>query len=119
MIVLGFLVGITFALLFYPRTSGGKPAISPTLYPVLYNGSVILPLSRYTAVHCHHWLLLLPLFIYCVLLQYNEASSDVILFLSGTLAALIVHGLLYTDSMHILEENPYSIPDTSTTTLTA
>jgi membrane protein CcdC involved in cytochrome C biogenesis len=79
------------------RGSGEPPRIGPTLYPVLYNGMVIIPVSANTAVHIHHWMLLLPL----------TAQSEFQV-ARGFALGMVYQGLLYKDRFNIVENNPYN-----------
>ncbi len=100
-IIIGLLIALCYSIFFLPRETGYLPRINPTIFPILYNGMVVIPISNNKALHVHHWIIYLSLLIllYCI-------KSFGILF--GIVLGLFIQGLLYKDSFNIIEKNPYN-----------
>ena len=54
--ILGFLLALVYSYFVFPKKEGQPPRISPTIYPILYKGMIILPFFN-KAIHLHHWIL--------------------------------------------------------------
>lgn len=118
MILLGFILGLIFAAFFYPNKSGGKPLISPTVYPFMCNGSIIIPVGSRFAFHIHHWIIFsFVLLLYFAFIEPHQKMFEdrkkkhFFVWISiavGFVFAMIIHGLFYKDCLHIIVENPYT-----------
>ena len=56
-ILIGLLVALFYSMFFLPKKTGCLPRINPTIYPILYNGMVLIPISKKKALHIHHWII--------------------------------------------------------------
>lgn len=101
-IMLLFAVGLLFSTVYsffvLPSTEGSEPVLNPTLYPILYRGMIIVPYGREKAVHVHHWL------IYLLIYMFFEIPNV----LTGFSLGLCVQGLLYRDRFEFICDNPYT-----------
>jgi hypothetical protein len=102
-ILAGCVLFVVYALVVLPSDSGSPPAVKPSIYPVLYQGMILVPLSRSKALHVHHWTLCALFFCAGIL-----AKKKWYLLLTFTgLAAL--HGLFwYKDSLRFVQQKPWS-----------
>lgn len=99
-VIIGLLIALFYSMFFLPKKTGYLPRINPTLYPILYNGMILIPLSKERALHVHHWIIYLILLI----LLYFLKSFGIIF---GIVLGLFIQGLLYKDSFNIIEKNLY------------
>ena len=75
-----------------------SPNICVTLFPIMHNGMIIIPISETSAIHIHHWI-----FDSFIILLFNGLlDSEVIWFMIG----MIMQGLSYKDRFHIIEKKP-------------
>jgi hypothetical protein len=98
--LLGFIVSIIFSVCFLPRKEGKEPSISPTIYPFMYKGMIIIPISNTKALHIHHWI---PYMIICLSSLYFHIPK----FIFGFSFGLCIQGLIYSDWYQIICKNPY------------
>ena len=98
---LGLLISFFYSLLILPENEGSKPAINPTIPPLLYNGMVIIPYNKVNAIHIHHWIYML---IACLLGLFFKISKVFIGFSLG----LILNGIMYKDCFKFIVSNPYN-----------
>jgi hypothetical protein len=95
-----YIIGVTLAYLYIDFMFGREkenPTINITLYPIFYNGMVIIPYYD-KGCHIHHWMLSLP-----ILFLYNYIPLYIWVFF----LVLMMHGLSYNDSFEIMTFNPY------------
>ena len=97
-IIFGIIFAILYSNCILPEKEGEIPKISITIYPFLYKGMIIIPISNKKALHIHHWIICLIL-----LLLYNYMYLWLFVFLLG----LIIQGISYKDCFTILVNNPY------------
>lgn len=45
-IITGLLLSIIYSYLFLPKKEKEPPTISPTLYPIMFKGMIMLPISK-------------------------------------------------------------------------
>ena len=95
--ILGLISSIFYSLCIMNKEKE-PPNICITIYPILYQGMIIIPISEKSAIHIHHWILYSFL-----LLFYIFIDIEVIGFMIG----MIVQGLSYRDRFHIIEKNPF------------
>lgn len=97
----GVSISILYKYLVLPNNEGEQPKWKPTLYPVIYKGMVIVPISSKKAIHIHHWIFYL--FVLCI--------SPVVyihpIFL-GFSTGLTFQGLTYNDRFKLVCDNPYN-----------
>ena len=84
-----------------PKQIRQKPYLQPTLYPILYYGMVIIPISSRLAVHIHHWMIY-------GLLCLSSLQLSLPSLLTGFSFGLFGQGLCYSDRFDIICPNPYS-----------
>ena len=99
--IYGIIISILYSIIVLPAKEGISPLINPTIYPLLYNGMIIVPLSCIKAIHIHHWLICLVCLIY--LINYNKYNN----ILKGFLCGLMIQGLTYQDKFNFICTNPY------------
>lgn len=97
MFIYGLIISIIYSYFILPKKSGDNvKLLNFTLYPLLFNGMVIIPITTKYALHIHHWLIYLLLFFYC-----NH------LFIQGFSFGLCIQGFIYNDFYIFLINNPY------------
>jgi hypothetical protein len=99
-ILIGLLIALFYSTFFLPKHIGFTPRSRITMYPILYDGMVLIPISKKKVLHIHHWIICLGLIVLLLFLK-----SFGIIF--GIVLGLLIQGLLYKDSFNIIEENPY------------
>ena len=100
LLFIGIIISIIFCLLILPRKEGFKPKINPTFYPILYDGMIIIPIDDNKAIHLHHWVIYLIIF----LLSFVIYIPQIII---GYSIGLIINGISYKDRFEFICENPY------------
>lgn len=96
--VLGILCAFGFIHILLPRQEGIPPSIRLTLYPIMHNGMILIPVSANTVFHIHHWIIFgVPLTCYKCLHP----------FIISFCLCLTIQGLTYNDAFHIIQNNPY------------
>lgn len=99
------LLGLTVSLIYcktcLKHETNTTPRINITVYPLLYNGMIIIPYSKHSAIHCHHYIPYLCLF---TGLYYY----DVLPLLQGFCLGMTFQGLLYDDCFDFFCNNPYT-----------
>lgn len=99
-ILIGVILGICYIITILPSKSGNIPCIRPTIYPIMYNGMLIIPINKNIAFHIHHWIIYMFIF-----LLFNKILG---LLISGFILTLTLHGFFwYKDSLHIITNNPW------------
>ena len=93
----GLCIAAIYCYLCLPRIEKEKPAITFTLFPVLHDSMIIIPLGPNKALHLHHWLLFSLLFLF----RMSE-------FQKGFSLGMVLQGLLYKDRFDFIVENPYT-----------
>ena len=95
--ILGFLLALVYSYFIFPKKVGQPPRISPTIYPILYKGMIILPFFN-KAIHLHHWILGL---IACIYFYKKN------MFIFSFSLVILIQGLSYSDFYIIVRDNPY------------
>ena len=101
-ICLGWLFSILYSQFILPNTSGDIPKFSPTVYPFLYQGMIMIPISSHKALHIHHWIIYASI---CLLRFWIGIPN---LFLGFSLG-LTFQGLQYSDRFQCICPNPYQV----------
>ena len=101
-IIYGLILAYIYSYYFLPYNERSQPTINPTIYPIMYKGSIIIPYCNTKAVHLHHWIICL----FICLLSVFINIPDIII---GIVLGLFIHGILYKDCFTILRENPYHL----------
>lgn len=98
----GCILFLFYAFGVLPEDSGHPPAVKPSIYPVLYKGMILVPVSQKKALHIHHWVLCAIFVWMCIL-----ANKKWYFWLTfAGLAAM--HGLWwYEDSLEFVQKNPW------------
>jgi hypothetical protein len=99
-ILIGLLVALFYSKVFLPKHTGFLPRIHLTIYPILYEGMVLIPISNKKAIHIHHWIICLGLIL---LLSFFKSFGIIF----GIVLGLFIQGLLYKDSLNIIQGNHY------------
>lgn len=102
--LLGLLSAVLYSVFVLPRKSGRKPLIKPTVSGILWDGMVIIPTSEYNAIHLHHWIFYIIIFVCCLVINRFYL-------LMGFSMGLFIQGLLYADSFTLRCSNPYTPHD--------
>lgn len=89
-----------YAVTILPRKESNTPRIKPTIYPVLYNGMIIIPFNP-IAIHLHHWVIC---FFICLASIFIKIPTILVGFSFG----LFLQGIAYNDSLRLLCDNPYN-----------
>jgi len=100
MLIYGLILSYLYSYWFLPKHYGDNPYINPTLYPILYNGMLIIPYNRKKAIHLHHWLIY---FIICIMSVFIKIPKILISISFG----LFIQGIQYKDSFDFICDNPY------------
>ena len=97
--LIGISLSYLYSTLILPKQSKQYPLINITTYPMIYNGMIIIPISKYKAIHIHHYM------IYFVLLFLYKYLY---LFIWYFFLGLTLQGLFYNDRFDIICDNPYN-----------
>jgi len=96
----GVVLALTYVRTVLPDQAGEAPAIQPTVYPIMFKGMLIVPVTRSTAVHVHHWMVYTALLVFC--------SGILGPLGSGFALTLAIHGFTkYSDRLQLTEKNPW------------
>ena len=98
-IIIGILLSIVYSYIVLPINDKETPTIKPTMYPILYNGMIMLPYKKH-ALHIHHWCFFFILYIF-------QLVTEVPLWLYGFSFGLMIQGLMYSDCFEFIDKNPY------------
>ena len=99
--IIGLLLSYFFSILILPSNEGDEPSISPTIYPLFYEGMIFIPISKTKALHIHHRLIYLLIGIIGVFFNFPKI-------IIGFCAGLFIQGITYEDSFNFIEKNPYN-----------
>ena len=100
-IIFGLFISLLYSRFILPKNEGENPRLKPTLYPILYQGMIIIPYNSKKALHIHHWI---PYLLICIL-NFIITIPQLIL---GFSFGLLCQGLGYKDRFQVLCRNPYS-----------
>jgi hypothetical protein len=100
MLIYGLIFSYLYSYWILPKQCGYYPYINPTLYPILYNGMLIIPYNKKKAIHLNHWLIHL---IICIMSVFIKIPKILIGFSFG----LFIQGILYKDRFDFICDNPY------------
>ena len=101
-LIYGIIISILYSYIILPRKIGNYPKIDLTIYPVIKNGMLIIPLNKRNALHIHHWIIF---FILCILSNFIKIHKIIL----GISIGLFIQGVLYKDSFNFIVKNPYNI----------
>ena len=97
--MIGLCVAFIYSKLVY-RKEKEPPRINFTLYPLIYNGMILIPIKD-KAIRIHHWMLSIGILAW--LLNCKKQYNMFVGFCIG----LIFHGLTYNDCFEFITLNPY------------
>ena len=97
----GLFFSYLYSLFILPKNSGHEPNISPTIYPIMYKGMVIIPLNKEKSLHIHHWMI----YLFICLMGYFYTIPKLVL---GFSFGLFLQGILYNDRCNLICDNPYN-----------
>lgn len=99
-IIIGLLISSVYSYFILPKNEGEEPSIKLTVYPIFYKGMIIIPYSKANAIHLHHWILYMFVCASSIFTKINEI-------ILGFSLGLLIQGIQYKDSFHIICKNPY------------
>ena len=99
-IITGLLLSIIYSYIFLPKKEKEPPTISPTLYPIMFKGMIMLPISKKKCFHLHHWIINLFILIVSLFIYIPRI-------IIGFSIGLFLQGLSYKDRFHFIINNPY------------
>jgi hypothetical protein len=98
--IIGLFISNIYSYYVLPKNENSDPNIKPTLYPIIYNGMIIIPFNKYNAIHIHHWSIYMLI---CILSFYIYIPNIIFGFSIG----LSIQGLMYSDRFKFICRNPY------------
>ena len=101
LIIFGLFTASVYSYLILPNNEGSDPKINPTLYPILYKGMVIIPYNKAKALHLHHW-------VFYILIYIASFFVHIPPILIGFSLGLFIQGIKYKDSCTFICNNPYN-----------
>jgi hypothetical protein len=99
--IIGLVLAYFYSIFILPKNMGSIPTINPTIYPLLYEGMLIIAYNNTKAIHIHHWVL-------CLLFCISGIFFDIPKILIGFSIGLLIQGLTYKDSFNFIRTNPYN-----------
>ena len=102
-----------------------SPRVQPSIYPIMYEGMLIIPLNNTTAVHIHHWMVYSVVLMACMVEIMFNLEEQYYLYQPlnpywscvfcgiGWSIGMVYHGLHYSDCFQVLESNPWTQPRAS------
>tara|TARA_B100000900_G_C20460598_1_gene667101 strand:+ start:716 stop:1021 length:306 start_codon:yes stop_codon:yes gene_type:complete len=99
-LIVGLLLAVIYSYFILPKKEQGEPKINITLFPIMYNGMIMIPISKEKSFHIHHWILYLLIFI----LSFFVNIPEIIV---GFSIGLFLQGLFYNDCFEFIVDNPY------------
>ena len=100
-LIIGFIIGIIFCIVMYPRKEKEPNLVNININNLINKGSIVCSLTNKLAFHMHHWMF--SLLLLSILNHYKQNNN----LLEGFLLILLFHGLSYKDCFEILVKNPY------------
>jgi len=98
--ILGLFIAFIYSYKILPNNEGETPLITITQYPIIYKGMIIIPYTSTYAIHIHHWIICLIIYIISMYIyMYN--------IIKGIIIGLFIQGILYKDRFNIICNNPY------------
>ena len=99
-VIIGLLLSGIYSYLVLPKKEKGHPRISPTLYPLIFKGMIMIPISKEKCFHMHHWIINLFIFFISLFIYIPKL-------IIGFSLGLFLQGLSYKDRFHFIINNPY------------
>lgn len=99
-VILGLLLSIIYSYLVLPKQEKEAPKISPTLYPIIYKGMIMIPISKEKCFHIHHWVISLFILIISLFIYIPKI-------IIGFSLGLFLQGLYYKDRFNFIIDNHY------------
>lgn len=96
----GVMLSVLYSYFVLAYNTGEQPKLNPTIYPVLYRGMIIIPVSCKNAIHVHHWILYLSILCMSHFIYIHPVCI-------GFSMGLTLQGLTYSDRFVITCDNPY------------
>lgn len=96
-LIFGITSGLIYSYIALPTDEKDCPTISPTIYPLLHNGMVKIPIGGGKVFHAHHWMF------YGSILLFSYYLNPVVI---GFSSVLLYQGLMYTDAFDFFEDTP-------------
>ncbi len=95
----GVVVSRIYSYYILPKHHGCSTSIKLQIYPILYDGMIIIPYNK-KAIHIHHWVIYF--FILLVSLFYHIPE-----YIIGFSFGLFIQGVQYKDCCVFICDNPY------------
>ena len=99
-LIIGLLLAVIYSYFILPKKEKGSPKINPTVYPIIFEGMILIPISKEKCFHIHHWIIYLLIFILSFFINIPEI-------IIGFSIGLFLQGLFYKDSLEFIVNNPY------------
>ena len=99
-VIIGLLLSVIYSYLVLPKKEKEAPKISPTLYPIIFKGMMMIPISKEKCFHIHHWIINLFILIISLFIYIPKI-------IIGFSLGLFLQGLSYKDRFHFIINNPY------------
>jgi len=99
-VIIGFLLSMIYSYLVLPKKEKKAPKINPTIYPIIFKGMIMIPISKEKCFHIHHWIINLFILIISLFIYIPKI-------IIGFSLGLFLQGLSYNDRFHFIINNPY------------
>ena len=99
-LLVGFLLAVLYSYFILPKKEKSNPKINITFFPIMYNGMIMIPISKEKSFHIHHWIIYFLIFI----LSFFVNIPEIII---GFSIGLFLQGLSYNDSFRFIVNNPF------------
>jgi len=96
-LIIGITSGFIYSYSVLPPDEKDLPTVSPTMYPLLHNGMVKIPIGGGKVFHAHHWVF------YGSILLFSYYLNPVVI---GFSIVLLFQGLTYDDAFDFFEGIP-------------
>ena len=99
-VIIGLLLSIIYSYIVLPKKEKESPKINPTLYPIIFKGMIMIPISKEKCFHIHHWIVNLFILITSLFIYIPKI-------IIGFSLGLFLQGLSYKDRFQFIINNPY------------
>ena len=100
-LVIGLVLAFVYSMLMF-NDEKEPPNMSLTMYPLLHNGMIMIPLYD-KALHVHHWVVFIVVLAWLV-----QSTNPYRMYGVGVAIGLVVQGLLYNDCFEFITDSPWN-----------